>query len=396
MHKVPIALGAAAILLILGLSAGAAQASTGASKHVSHLAYVSNSAKHGVDTSCKTAKYSDINTAIAAVGAGGTVVVCAGTYDEQVVVTKSLRLYGRGATIDAKGQKPLKIGPQALPGSIGIGVLETRGVRVSGFRITGASFDAILVGASTHVLVTGNYLWGNGDVGVDVNGSSNTQVTHNYSTRNKGGGFLVADDIGSSSHNEVGWNTATRNPGGCGVIVAGHSTAGVRGTVVIDNWLSYNGTLKSSGGGAGVVIASEVPRETMANTIVEGNHIWGNGLAGVTVHVHEPNQNFNGTQIKGNWIGQNNTLGDPIDLFASTAKNAKNFAVPDTRTTGILAATASSVTGTLIANNHISDNHYGVFLEALSTVKKANVAGLGTNRFSGVHQAVKFVTAHVS
>jgi hypothetical protein len=76
----------------------------------------------------------------------------------------------------------------------------------------------------------------------------------------------------------VGWNTATRNPGGCGVIAAGHSTAGVRGTVVIDNWLSYNGTLKSSGGGAGVVIASEVPRETVANTIVEGNHIWGNGL----------------------------------------------------------------------------------------------------------------------
>jgi Right handed beta helix region len=396
MHKVPIALGAAASLLILGLSGGAAQASTGASKHVSHLAYVSHSAKHGVDASCKTAKYSDINTAIAAVGAGGTVVVCAGTYDEQVVVTKSLKLYGRGATIDAKGQKPLKIGPQTLPGSIGIGVLETSGVRVSGFRVTGASFDAILVGASTHVLVTGNYLWGNGDVGVDVNGSSNTQVTHNYSTRNEGGGFLVADDIGSTSHNEVGWNTATRNPGGCGVIVAGHSTAGVRGTVVIDNWLSYNGTLKSSGGGAGVVIASEVPGETVTNTIVEGNHIWGNGLAGVTVHVHKPNQNFNGTQIKGNWIGQNNTLGDPIDLFASTAKNAKNFAVPDTRTTGILAATASSVTGTLIANNHISDNHYGVFLEALSTVKKANVAGLGTNRFSGVHQAVKFVTAHVS
>lgn len=396
MHKVPIVLGAAASLLILGLSAGMAQASTGASKLVSHLAYVSHSAKHGVDTSCKTARYSDINTAIAAVGAGGTVVVCAGTYDEQVVVTKSLKLYGRGATIDAKGQKPLKIGPQTLPGSIGIGVLETSGVRVSGFRVTGASFDAILVGASTHVLVTGNYLWGNGDVGVDVNGSSYTQVTHNYSTRNEGGGFLVADDIGPSSYNEVGWNTATRNPGGCGVIIAGHSTDGVRGNLVIDNWLSYNGTLKSSGGGAGVVIASEVPGETVANTTVEGNHIWGNGLAGVTVHAHEPGQNFNGTQIKGNWIGQNNTLGDPIDLFASTAKNAKNFAVPDTRTTGILAATASSVTGTLIANNHISDNHYGVFLEALSTVKTANVADLGTNRFSGVHQAVKFVTAHVS
>jgi hypothetical protein len=179
------------------------------------------------------------------------------------------------------------------------------------------------------------------------------------------------------------------------VIVAGHSTDGVRDNLVIDNWLSYNGTLKSSGGGAGVVIASEVPGETVANTIVEGNHIWGNGLAGVTVHAHEPNQNFNGTQIKGNWIGQNNTLGDPIDLFASTAKNAKNHAVPDTRTTGILAATASSVTGTLIANNHISDNHFGVFLEALSTVKSATVSGLGSNRFTSVSQHFKFVIAHV-
>ena len=395
MPKVPIVLGAAASLLVLGLSAGAAAASTDGGAHVSHLVYVSHSAKNGADTSCTTAKYRDINTAIAAVSTGGTVIVCAGTYDEQVVITKPLTLIGRGATISAKGQKPLRLGPQTLPGSVGIGVLGTHGVRVSGFRVTGAGFDAILVGASSHVLVSGNYLWGNGDVGVDVNGSSYTQVLRNYSTRNEGGGFLVADDIGPNSHNVVGWNTATRNPGGCGVIIAGHSTDGVRDNLVIDNWLSYNGTLKSSGGGAGVVIASEVPGETVANTIVEGNHIWGNGLAGVTIHVHEPNQDFNGTQIKGNWIGQNNTLGDPIGLSASTAKKAKNYAVPDTRTTGILAATASSVTGTLIANNHISNNHFGIFLERLSTVKKANVSGLGTNRFSHVTQAFKFVVAHV-
>lgn len=396
MHRVPIALGAAASLLVLGLSAGVAEASADGSAHLSHVVYVSHSAKNGADNSCKTAKYRNINTAIAAVSAGGTVIVCAGTYDEQVVVAKPLSLDGRGATIDAKGKKPLKIGPETLPGSIGIGVLGTSRVRVRGFRVTGAGFDAILVAASSHVLASGNYLWGNGDVGVDVNGSSYTQVTHNYSARNKGGGFLVADDIGASSHNLVGWNTATRNPGGCGVIIAGHSTAGVRDNLVIDNWLSDNGTLKSSGGGAGVVIASEVPGETIANTIVEGNHISGNGLAGVAIHAHEPNQNFNGTQIKGNWIGQNNTLGDPIGLFASTAKNAKNFAVPDIRTTGILAATASSVTGTLIANNHISDNHFGIFLERLSTVKKANVADLGTNRFSRVFQQFKFVVAHVS
>ena len=44
--------------------------------------------------------------------------------------------------------------------------------------------------------------------------------------------------------------------------------------------------------------------------------------------------------------------------------------MPDTRTTGILAATASAVPSTLIAHNHISNNHFGVFLEALSNVRE--------------------------
>ena len=102
MPKVPIVLGAAASLLVLGLSAGEAAASTDGSAHVSRLVYVAHSAKNAADTSCKTAKYRDINTAIAAVSTGGTVIVCAGTYDEQVVVTKPLTLVGRGATISAR------------------------------------------------------------------------------------------------------------------------------------------------------------------------------------------------------------------------------------------------------------------------------------------------------
>ena len=57
---------------------------------------------------------------------------------------------------------------------------------------------------------------------------------------------------------------ASDNPGGCGVILAGHSTAGVTDNLVARNVLTDNGTLKSSGGGAGVVIATEVPGETVA------------------------------------------------------------------------------------------------------------------------------------
>ena len=266
-----------------------------------------------------------------------------------MVASKPLNLYGRGATIDAKGQTPLKIGTQSLPGSIGIGVLGTSGVQVSGFRVTGAGFDAILVGASSHVSVSRQLPRGNGDVGVDINGSSYTQVTSNYSTQNEGGGFLVADDIGPNSHNVVGWNTATRNPGGCGVIVAGHGTGGRHPQPGDRQLAELQRHAEVFRRRRGVVIASEVPGETVAYTTVTGDHIWGNGLAGVTVHVHQSNQDFNGTKITGDWIGQNNTLGDPIGLFASPATNAKDYSIPDTRTTGILAATASSVTGTVIA-----------------------------------------------
>lgn len=290
MRKILLALGAAASLLAFGATAAQAWAVT--------TIYVSPSGTPGgSDTSCSTAGYSGINTAIAAASSGSTVVVCRGTYHAQVIVSKPLNLIGRrGAVVNAKGQPPLTIGTTKLPGSIGIGVLGTSNVRVSGFRVVDAGFDAVLVALSSHVSVSGNVLLHNGDVGVDINGSSWSQATRNVSKYNAGGGFLVADDVGPNSHNVVAWNVASHNPGGCGVIVAGHSTSGVTDNLVAHNLLTYNGTLKSSGGGAGVVIATEVPGETVAGNTVTGNVIYGNGLAGVTIHAHLPGQNLNGRE----------------------------------------------------------------------------------------------------
>jgi parallel beta-helix repeat protein len=381
MRKIAMTLVLAASLLAFG--AVAAQAGT-----VSSTLYVSPSGTSGAaGTSCSTAGYSTINAAITAASSGGTVVVCPGTYDTQAIVSKPLNLIGRkGAVIDAKGQTPLTIGTMKLPGSIGIGVLATSNVRVSGFQVTGAGFDAILVGLSSHVSVSRNVLLYNGDVGVDINGSSWSQVTGNTSEHNTGGGFLVADDIGPSSHNVVSWNVASDNPGGCGVIIAGHSTHGVTGTLVADNLLTYNGTLKSSGGGAGVVIATEVPGGTVANNTVTGNTIYGNGLAGVTIHAHLPGQNLNGNRITGNWIGTNNTLGDPIDLVTAPT-SMKNVAVADTKTTGILVGSASPI-WVQISGNHIDNDHYGIFLEGLGHVVHAALTG---NQFCGVAAPVKRV-----
>ncbi len=339
----------------------------------SSTAYVSptGSAGHS-DKGCGSAPYSSIQAAVDAVGAGGTVIVCSGTYLQSVVVSTPITLIAlKKATIDATGQPPAI--PQ-LPGGSGILVLGTSNVLIKGFTIKNAPFDGVTVAASTKVRVTGNTFTGNGDVGVDLNGSSWSRADHNSAIGNGGGGFLVADDIGPNSHNTVDWNVAGDNPGGCGVIVAGHSTAGVTDNLVAYNTLYDNGTTAA---GAGVVIASEVPGETVAYNTVLGNTIWGNGIAGVTIHSHVPGQNLNGNKILDNVIGTNNVTGDDPGI-APPAKD-----VPDMKTTGILVA-ASSKLSVLIAGNTIKDNHYGTFIEGFVT------ATFRANTYKRVPIQVKF------
>jgi Right handed beta helix region len=389
MSKIKIAIAPA---LTAGLlAAGAATAVTVATAHAAPVTthYVSPSGRAAArDVSCGTAGYSSVNAAIAASSRGGTVVVCPGTYHAEVMIRKPLNLIGRrGAVIDAAGQPRVNVGG-VLPGSIGIGVVGTSGVRVIGITVEHAGFDAILVARSSHVSVSDNVLLHNGDVGVNLNGSSLSQAVRNTSEYNAGGGFLVADDNGRTSHNLIADNVASHNPGGCGVVVAGHGKAGVIGNVISHNLLTDNGTLAKHSG-AGVVIATEVPGETVADNTVAGNTIYGNGLAGVTIHAHLPGQNLNGNRITGNTIGVNNTLGDPIDLATSTS-STKNVAVPDTRTTGILVGAASTIQ-VQISDNSIASDHYGIFLEDVG--KAAVRASLHGNRYHRVAIVVNRVRA---
>jgi len=311
------------------------------------------------DVSCTTAAYSDINEAVAAAPSGGTVVVCAGSYKTSVTVDKPLTLVGHDANINAAGQSPPIVG---LPGSVGIVVEGTHDVTVEGLSVRYAGFDGILVGRSTHVLVQDNYLADNGDVGVDLNGSWWSTAERNVSVHNAGGGFLLADDLGSDAYNTVERNVADLNQGGCGVIVAGHSTAGVWGNTVADNVLRGNGTAASPG--AGVVIATAVPHETVADNTVIGNTISGNGISGVTLHAHLPTIHMSGNRILDNDIATNNVYGDPVGLVPGFLN------VPDMATTGILVGSASPLS-VEISGNLVHDDHYGVFVEGLVRAKVA-------------------------
>jgi parallel beta-helix repeat protein len=366
-----------AVIAALMGSGGVASASTSSAATAGPAwtrAFVSpHGSSHNSGNSCRSARFRSINAAISWVRAHGTVIVCQGTYHTQAVIRKPLTLIGERAVINARGQK----GVLPKVGGSGIVVLKTQHVAVSGFRVTGAASDAILVALSSRVSVTGNVLEHNGDVGVDFNGTSLSIAAHNISTFNTGGGFLVADDVGPAHGDSVSWNVASRNPGGCGVIIAGHSKFGVWGNLVAHNLLTDNGTRPKTPG-AGVVIATEVPGETVARNTVADNRISGNGLAGVTIHSHVKGQNLTGNRIIGNWIGRNNVVGDTIGLGAPV----KN--VPDLRTTGILVG-ASSHLHVTISGNHISRNWYGIFLEGRVSFTLRN------NQFSRVRIPVKVV-----
>ena len=360
-----IALGTAAFTLVGATAAANAATST---------VYVSKHGRGGnSDRSCATARYRHINQAIAAAPKGGRVIVCGGTYKVQAVVTKSLALIGRhDATINAQGQKPIT---KKLPGGSGVVVFGTRNVEVTGFIVENAGFDAILVGRSSRVLVSHNLLKHNGDVGVDFNGTSDSLATRNLSEFNKGGGFLIADDLGPTHYDAVTRNAALHNPGGCGVIIAGHSTAGVWGNYVAHNLIAYNG-LNRKEPGAGVVIATEVKGERVSDNDVADNDIYGNGLAGVTIHSHVPGQRMSGNQIVGNDIGRNNLVGDTIGLAPPVTAH------PDKRTTGILVG-ASSAIKVWIHGNYIHDNWFGIYLNG-------RIRGhIFNNRYHRVHKRIK-------
>ena len=358
------AVGAAAFTLV-GATAASAASST---------VYVSRHGHAGAsDRSRATARYRHINQAIHAAPRGGTGgrlrwhLQGAGRGDQ---------VAGPGltpcATIDAKGQKPIS---KKLPGGSGVVVFGAKNVEVTGFTVKNAGFDAILVARSRRVLVSHNLLKNNGDVGVDFNGSSDSLATHNLAEFNQGGGFLIADDLGPTHFDPVTWDKATRNPGGCGVIIAGHSTAGVWGNYVAHNLITFNG-LNHKQPGAGVVIATEVKGERVSDNDVADNEIYGNGLAGVTIHSHVPGQRMSGNQIVGNDIGKNNIVGDTIGLAPPVTNH------PDLRTTGILVG-ASSAIRVWIHGNYIHSNWFGIYLNGRIR------AHIYHNRYHRVHKHIK-------
>jgi parallel beta-helix repeat protein len=377
---------AGAVTLLAGASAVAAIAVPAAAASTARWDSTVYVAAHGSaaadDRGCRSAAYSSIQAGVSAAGAGGVVVVCAGTYDEDVTVPVSLSLIGEGQpVIDAAG----KVNGVTVTAS---------GVRISGFRVTGAIGEGILVDAASRVTIERNVVTGNdlgarlvkpvpnkyaecqaqqgvpGDCGEGIHlmGSSDSTVAGNVVTGNSGG-ILLSDETGPTAHDRITANVVADNLSDCGVTVVGHNpkaapggvpapkTAGVYANVISGNTISGNGT---KGEGAGVVLATGLPGGAVYDNVVEYNRISGNGMSGVTVHSHVPGQFLNGNVVTQNLITVNNLNGD------------KDFAPHvDNQTTGVLVATVGPL-AINVSGNKIAGDHFGIWTTGPVTVSHAH------------------------
>ncbi len=373
--------------------------------------------------SCDKAKYSTIQAAVDAAPSRATVVACKGTYSEQVVIMKPLVLSGRDATIDEKGVTPGFVanvpGIGALPIFAGVVIVSSH-VSLSGFTVTDALGEGILAAGVnaplTDVSIVGDRIVNNdlgggvppaspyfecqangqipGDCGEGIHfiAVAFSNIGHNYIAGNSGG-VLLTDETGPTHDNLIQGNVVTNNQSDCGITVPGHnpdaldahgkrqpSVAGVYRNVIAGNTITDNGHL---GEGAGVLFANASGGTGSYDNIVVGNYIAGNQLSGVTMHAHlldpaDPNsakgEDLNGNKIIANVIGTNNVPGRFV-----TGDNLDGV-VTVTKTTGILVWAGPVQVRVTIAQNRISDNHFGIWLGFKSNVK----AALEDNSFHNV------------
>ncbi len=369
--------------------------------------YVSRKGASGqADTSCRTAAYSTVQSAVNHAASGTTIVVCRGTYTEDVVIATPLKLLGlKGATI--RGAKTTTFmcdqlgpnGPGNAPCLAAITITSSH-VTVAGFTVKGAIGEGILATGSLKkgpihdVTIEQDRVVGNdtggippttsspypqcvevgqipGDCGEGIHlmGVDHSKVARNFIAHNSGG-VLLTDEFGPTHDNLIEKNVITKNPFDCGVTAPGHNPnaldksgkrqpniAGVYHNVIRANKITDNGT---QGEGAGVLFANASAGTASYDNLVQGNLIAGNELSGVTMHAHTiaPGEfeDLSDNRVIGNTIGKNNVgsahvPGDPLD-----------GTVTDPDTTGVLVFSASVPVTVTIAHNTIANNHFGIWL----------------------------------
>jgi parallel beta-helix repeat protein len=340
--------------------------------------------------------YSTIGAAVAAASPGDVINVDEGTYHEDVVIGKAISLVGENRNntiIDATG----------LANGINVDGLDNGGlvgVSVSGFKVQNANFEGILVTNASDVTITDNHVLKNNinlnategvctDVpnfetnegfdcgeGVHLSGVDHSIVANNLVEKNSGG-ILLSDDTGATHDNLIIGNTVQNNAFDCGITLASHTlftlipgpptAAGVFHNTITGNTSARNG-LKVPGAGAGVGLFAPAPFNKTYGNVVVNNTITDNGLPGVAMHAHSPGATVADNMIAGNHISGN---GADTDDTATPGPTGINVSGGDNGSGQPVAV----ITGTVIAGNVIEQETIGI------AVKTDSLVGAHLNNF---------------
>lgn len=209
------------------------------------------------------APYESISAALDG-GAGGVIAVAAGTYTDNVVITKAVTIIGPG--IDRA-----KLAPTG--GQPAITVKDCKGVSVSGMALEGSGGTGVVVSSAEDVelsWLTANAHAADGGNGHGIRLEDSTNVTVTHVTCDGNGTFGIAS---TGSTGTITSSTATANgcgSGSAGILLAGGSDF-VMGTpdAALPGDLDTGGVVLSQNNGAGLLVWES--RVTLSGAVLEEN-----------------------------------------------------------------------------------------------------------------------------
>jgi parallel beta-helix repeat protein len=330
--------------------------------------YVSSGGNAAGATGSSSNPFKTINDALAVSGPGYTIVVGPGKYNEQVNIDNSVKLLGAG-------QASTVINASGYSNGVHIGGQATNGTVVANFTIENANDHGIFVENTFNVMISDNNVVNNGlspnncpepparptgpciadDKAIDLSGTINSTVQNNIVSNNLEGGIGVTD-IGEinpgapismnismpSKGNRIVGNTVAYNNVSCGIIMASYNSAGVlnntaEGNIVVGNPF-------------GIVVATDTPYSTAQFNIVKNNTANDNIMLGIIFHSNAPGDILSYNSILYNALSGNGMDPDPsVNVSEKTAI--------------VISGTVMPVTNSLVANNTISNEYYGIWMK---------------------------------
>jgi parallel beta-helix repeat protein len=345
--------------------------------HYQHGIIYVNASATGVNATGSASKpFKTINQAMAFAKSGSVIVIAPGTYSGDVNITSKVILEGTDANttiINATNQT----------NGIFVSGPSSDGTIITNLSIVNANNHAIYVQDADNVQILHNIVKNNGlnptmcppppakptgpcieeDKPIQLVGTSNVTVKDNTVMHNMADGGIGITDLGfinpgegaavhvfaNATDNKIIENRVLYNKGGCGIVIASYNN-GVMDNIVENNTVGF--------GVAGIVIATDTPNSVALNNRVENNTAFNNFIPGIIIHSNAPGDILSNTVVE----------------FNNVSGNGNDTEVGALNKTGIIVSgDVMPIANTLIENNLVSNEYYGIWLRnANSTISKNN------------------------